>query len=180
MFWYLLVATVPGAVVGLLFEDYISTVFRNPMLIGIMLIVMGIILYLADRYAPAVKDLGRMGWKESILIGISQAFALVPGVSRSGVTMTAGRLLGFDRETTARFSFLLSTPIIVGAGLVQVNKLTPADFTVPFMAGIAVSAAVGYLAIKFLLRFLVTNSFSIFVIYRFILGTAVIMVSILR
>lgn len=180
MFWYLVVATVPGAAFGLLFEDYVSTVFRNPLLIGIMLIVMGIILYLADKYTPAVKEMGRMGWKESILIGISQAFALVPGVSRSGVTMTAGRLLGFDRETTARFSFLLSTPIIVGAGMLQVKHLTPADLTVPFITGVVASAVVGYLAIKFLLRFLVTNSFAIFVIYRFILGAAVIMVSILR
>lgn len=180
MFWYLVVATVPGAAVGLIFEDYIATVFRNPMLIGIMLIIMGIILYLADRYATALKDMRQVGLKESVLIGISQAFALIPGVSRSGVTMTAGRLLGFDRETTARFSFLLSTPIIVGAGLVHVFRLTPADFTLPFITGIAVSAVVGYLAIKFLLRFLVTNSFFIFVVYRFILGSAVVMLSILR
>ncbi|MFZ5631750.1 MAG: undecaprenyl-diphosphatase UppP [Bacillota bacterium] len=177
MFWYLVAATVPGAAFGFLFEDYISTVFRNPMLIGIMLIVMGIFLYLADRLAPAKKGLHQVGWKESIWIGISQAFAMIPGVSRSGITMTAGRLLGLDREASARFSFLLSTPIIVGAGLVQVNNLTPADFTVPFAAGIIVSAVVGYLAIKFLLRFLMTNSFAIFVIYRFIIGAGVILLA---
>ncbi|MCL6611951.1 MAG: undecaprenyl-diphosphatase UppP [Peptococcaceae bacterium] len=180
LFWYLMAATIPGAAFGYLFEDYISTVFRNPLLIGIMLIVMGIVLYVADRYAPAVKGLDRVGWKESIWIGISQALAMIPGVSRSGITMTAGRLLGLDRETSARFSFLLSTPIIVGAGLLQVNRLTPEDLTVPFVAGVLVSAAVGYLAIRFLLRFLVTNNFFIFVAYRFVLGSAVIALALIR
>lgn len=175
MFWYIIVATIPGGAFGLLFEDYISTVFRNPALIGAMLIAMGVALYLADRLAPAVRGLHQIGWKESILIGISQAAAMIPGVSRSGITMMTGRLMGFDRETSARFSFLLSTPIIVGAALVQFNKLTIADVTVPFVAGIIVSAVVGFLTIRFLLRFLVTNSFSIFVIYRFLLGTAVIL-----
>jgi len=180
MFWCLVVATIPGAAFGLLFEDYISTVFRNPLLIGVMLIIMGIILYLADHYAPALKGMDRVGWKESIWIGISQAFAMIPGVSRSGITMTAGRLLGLNRETSARFSFLLSTPIIVGAGLMQGRHLTPADLTGPFVAGVIVSAAVGYLAIKFLLRFLVNNNFFIFVIYRFILGLAVIFLFFIR
>ncbi len=180
MFWYMVVATVPGAAVGFIFEDYISTVFRNPQLVGVMLIVMGIILYVADKYSPAVKDLGGIGWKESVIIGISQAFALIPGVSRSGITMTAGRLMGFDRETAARFSFLLSTPIIAGAGLLHIVRLSPADFTMPFVAGILVSAVVGYLSIKFLLRFLVTNSFGIFVAYRLVLGSVVIAVSVLR
>lgn len=175
MFWYLVVATVPGAAFGFLFEDYIATIFRNPLLIAVMLILMGVILYLADRLAPSIKGMDRIGWKESLIIGISQAFALIPGVSRSGITMTAGRLLGLDRETSARFSFLLSTPIIVGAGVLQAHRLTPADLTVPFMAGVAISAVVGYLAIKFLLRFLVSNNFAIFTFYRFILGAAVIM-----
>lgn len=174
MFWYLVVATLPGAAFGYFLEDYVATVLRNPVLIGILLILMGIVLYVADRYSPAGKGMYQIGWKESFLIGVSQAFAVIPGVSRSGVTMTAGRFLGLDRETSARFSFLLSTPIIFGAGLVQFMDLTPADFTPPFITGIAVSALVGFIAIKFLLRFLVRNSFAVFVIYRFILGTAVI------
>lgn len=180
MFWYLVVATIPGAAFGYFLEDYVATVFRNPVLIGILLIIMGILLYLADRFSHAQKSLYHIGWKESFLIGVSQAFAVIPGVSRSGVTMTAGRLLGLDRETSARFSFLLSTPIIFGAGLVQFKDLTPADFTLPFLTGILVSGAVGFMAIKFLLRFLVTNNFLIFVIYRFILGTAVIALAIYR
>lgn len=180
MFWCLVVATIPGAAFGFAFEEYISTVFRNPILIGIMLIIMGFVLYLADRYFPSSKGMDQLGWRESIWIGISQAFAMIPGVSRSGVTMSAGRLLGLNRETSARFSFLLSTPIIVGAGLIQVRHLSPGDLTIPFVAGILVSAAVGYLSIKFLLRFLVTNNFFIFVAYRFILGAAVIALAAFR
>lgn len=180
MFWYLAAATVPGAAFGYLFEEQIATVFRNPMLIGIMLVVMGVVLYLADKLSPAVKTINHVGWRESILIGISQAFAMIPGVSRSGITMTAGRLLGLDRESSARFSFLLSTPIIVGAGVYQFKELTPADFTLPFFTGMLVSALVGYMAIKFLLRFLVNNSFSIFVIYRFIIGAGVVWLALAR
>ncbi|MFZ5597812.1 MAG: undecaprenyl-diphosphatase UppP [Bacillota bacterium] len=180
MFWYLVVATVPGAAFGYLFEDYVATIFRNPMLIGIMLIIMGVFLFLADNFSSSRKGLFEIGWKESLVIGLSQAFAIIPGVSRSGVTMTAGRLMGLDRETTARFSFLLSTPIIFGAGVMQFKDLTPSDFTVPFAVGVLVSAVVGFIAIKFLLRFLVTNSFGIFVVYRFILGAAVIALYLFR
>ncbi len=180
MFWYLVVATIPGVIFGLAFEDLIETVFRNPLLIGIMLIVMGVILYIADKRSPAIKDFSGIGWKESIMIGISQAFAMLPGVSRSGITMTAGRILGLNRETVARFSFLLSTPIIFGAGLMQGMKLTMADITMPFIVGVLVSAITGYLTIKFLLRFLVTHSFFIFVVYRFILGAVVVALFFMR
>jgi undecaprenyl-diphosphatase len=121
-----------------------------------------------------------MGLKESLLIGLSQAFALIPGVSRSGITMTAGRLLGLDRETAARFSFLLSTPIILGAGILNMRNLTPADLTFPFIAGVVVSALVGFSAIKFLLKFLINNNFTIFVVYRFILGAAIILLAFFR
>ncbi len=180
MFWYLVVATIPGAIFGLAFEEYIATVFRNPLLIGVMLIAMGIFLYIVDSKASAIKNFDDIGWRESMMIGISQAFAMIPGVSRSGITMTAGRMMGLDRETAARFSFLLSTPIIFGAGIMQGSKLTMADITIPFLSGILVSAAVGYLAIRFLLRFLVNNSFFIFVVYRFILGSAVIALYFIR
>ncbi|NTW06177.1 MAG: undecaprenyl-diphosphate phosphatase, partial [Peptococcaceae bacterium] len=146
MFWYLVVATIPGVAFGLYFEEYIATVFRNPLLIGIMLILMGVVLYIVDRSFPANKSFDKIGWGESIWIGISQAFAMIPGVSRSGITMTAGRVLGLNRETAARFSFLLSTPIIVGASLMQGSKLGLADITIPFIGGITVSAVVGYFA----------------------------------
>lgn len=150
------------------------------MLIGILLIAMGVILFIADKYSPAGKNLSRVGLKDSLLIGLSQAFALLPGVSRSGITMTAGRLLGLDRETAARFSFLLSTPIIFGAGILNLRNLSPDDLTLPFIAGVLVSALVGFAAIKFLLRYLVRNSFSIFVAYRFVLGAAIIALALYR
>ena len=115
MFWYLLVATVPGAAVGYLFEEQAETIFRTPLLIGALLIAMGIVLYWVDRRAASIKDIQSLSLSGSLLIGLSQAFAIIPGVYRSGVTMTAGRALGLTREAAARFSFLLSTPIIVGA-----------------------------------------------------------------
>ncbi|MCG8401822.1 MAG: undecaprenyl-diphosphate phosphatase [Firmicutes bacterium] len=180
MFWYLVLATIPGAAVGYLLEDQAETIFRNPLLIGIMLMVMGVFLHLADTRSPAIKKLKDMGLKESLLIGVSQALAILPGVSRSGITMTVGRLVGLTRETSARFSFLLATPIIAGAGLKKLSEITPADLTPAFLTGIVVSAAVGFLAIKFLLQYLVRFSYSVFVWYRLILGALVIMVYLIR
>lgn len=174
LFWYLVVATVPGAAIGYLLEEQAETVFREPLIIGVMLIVMGIILYLADSRSPAYKRLDDIGLGESIWIGFSQALAIIPGVSRSGITMAVGRMAGLDRETAARFSFLMSTPIIFGAGIMQLPKLTPADLNLPFLTGVIVSAVVGFLSIKFLLRFLTQHSFKIFIWYRMILGLAVI------
>jgi undecaprenyl-diphosphatase len=180
MFWYLVVATIPGVAFGLYFEEYIATVFRNPLLIAIMLILMGVVLYVVDLNSPAIKSFDKIGWRESIWIGISQAFAMIPGVSRSGITMTTGRLLGLNRETAARFSFLLSTPIIVGASLMQGSKLGLSDITIPFVVGIIVSALVGYFAIRFLLNFLVKNSFFIFVAYRMIIGSVIVALYLIR
>lgn len=174
LFWYLVVATVPGAAIGYMFEEQAETIFREPLVIGVMLIIMGVILYLADTRAPAYKKLEEVGLGESLWIGLSQALAIIPGVSRSGITMAVGRMAGLDRETAARFSFLMSTPIIFGAGVMQLPKLTPADLNLPFLVGVAVSAVVGFLSIKFLLRFLTRHSFGIFIWYRLILGAAVI------
>lgn len=180
LFWCLVVATVPGAAVGYLLEEQAETIFRAPLLIGIMLIVMGVILYLADKMAPARKNLQQVKFADGMWIGISQALAIIPGVSRSGITMTAGRMLGLERETAARFSFLLSTPIIMGAGLLKLKDLTPADFNAPFLTGVAVSAVTGFLAIKLLLSYLTRKNFGIFVWYRFILGSVVIAVALYR
>ncbi len=180
LFWCLVTATVPGAAVGYLLEKQAETIFRAPLLIGVLLIAMGVILYLADKLAPARKKLQQVKFSDGVWIGISQALAIIPGVSRSGITMTAGRMLGLDRETAARFSFLLSTPIILGAGLLKMKDLTPADLNTPFLTGVAVSALTGFFAIKLLLRYLTRNSFGIFVWYRFILGSVVIAVALLR
>lgn len=180
LFWCLVIATIPGALFGYLLEEQAETVFREPLLIGIMLMAMGVVLYLADTRAPAFKNLEDIGFRESLWIGLSQALAIIPGVSRSGITMAAGRAVGLDRETAARFSFLMSTPIILGAGVLQLPKLTPADLDASFFAGVITSAVVGFLSIKFLLRYLTRHSFGIFIWYRLILGATVVVLAILR
>jgi len=180
MFWYLVLATIPGAITGYMLEDMAETALRHPLLIGIMLMVMGVILHFVDTRSPATKKLPDMGLKETLLIGVSQALAIIPGVSRSGITMTAGRLFGLTRETSARFSFLLATPIIAGAGLKKLLEITAADLTIPFFTGVAVSAVVGFFAIKFLLQYLARFSYALFVWYRLILGTLVICVYLVR
>jgi undecaprenyl-diphosphatase len=132
LFWYLVLGTIPGGAVGFLFEKQAETVLRTPLLIGIMLIVMGIILYWVDRRAASIKRIESISLLDSLLIGLSQALAIIPGVSRSGITMTTGRALGMTREAAARFSFLLSTPIIVGAGLFKIKDLAAGDLNAAF------------------------------------------------
>ncbi len=180
LFWYLVVATIPGAAVGYIFEEQAETVFRTPLLIAIMLIIMGIILYWVDRRSTGRKSVKAISLADSLLIGLSQAFAIIPGVSRSGVTMTAGRALGLTREAAARFSFLLSTPIIVGAGLFKLKDIALGDINIAFITGVVSSAVVGFISIGFLLRYLTVRSFGIFAWYRFIAGAAVILLVLFR
>lgn len=180
LFWYLLAATIPGALIGFLLEDYAETLFRQPLLVGILLMLMGVLLYWADKSFPVRKKLAGVTFSDSMLIGLSQAFAILPGVSRSGVTMTAGRLMGLDRETAARFSFLLSTPIIAGAGILKFSELSLSDINTPFITGVLVSATTGFLAIKLLLKYLTRNSFGIFVWYRLIVGAVVVVLALIR
>lgn len=180
LFWYLLLATIPGAAIGYLFEEQAETVLRTPLLIGIMLIVMGIILYWVDRRSPSIKKIASVSLSDSLLIGLSQALAIIPGVSRSGITMTAGRALGLTRASAARFSFLLSTPIIVGAGLFKIKDLTPGDLNAAFLTGVVSSAVVGFISIGFLIKYLSQRSFAVFAWYRFIAGFAVIILALYR
>jgi undecaprenyl-diphosphatase len=180
LFWYLVLGTIPGAAVGYFFEEQAETIFRAPLLIGIMLIVMGIILYWVDRRAASIKTIESISLSDSLLIGLSQALAIIPGVSRSGVTMSAGRALGLTRESAARFSFLLSTPIIVGAGLYKIKDLTPGDLNAAFLTGVVSSAVVGFIAIGFLIRYLSQRSFAVFAWYRFVVGSAVIILALFR
>ncbi|MCL2336970.1 MAG: undecaprenyl-diphosphatase UppP [Firmicutes bacterium] len=180
LFWYLVLATIPGALTGFFLEDLAGTVLRNPLLIGILLMVMGVVLHWADTRSPAGKKLPDMRLKETFLIGLSQALAILPGVSRSGITMTTGRLLGLTREASARFSFLLATPIIAGAGLKKLTEISAADLTLAFIVGVAVSAVVGFLAIKFLLQYLSRFSYALFVWYRLLVGALVIVIYLLR
>jgi len=180
LFWYLVLGTIPGGAIGYLFEEQAETVLRTPLLIGVMLIVMGIILYWVDRRAASVKSIDSVSLLDSLLIGLSQALAIIPGVSRSGITMTAGRALGFTRASAARFSFLLSTPIVVGAGLYKMKDLSPGDLDAAFLTGVVSSAVVGFIAIGFLIRYLSQRSFAVFAWYRFVVGSAVIILALAR
>ena len=182
LFWYLAAASVPGGIAGFLLEKKAETVFRAPVLIAIMLIVMGGFLYWADRKSAKTTRINHIGFGTSILIGISQALAIIPGVSRSGITMATGLLLGLTREGTARFSFLLSTPIIFGAALVKLPHVMadPSVLSMDFMAGVLISCLTGIASIGFLLRYVQTKDFLPFVWYRFILGALVIVVVLAR
>jgi undecaprenyl-diphosphatase UppP len=182
LFWYLVLATIPGAAIGLLLEKKAETIFRNPVLIAIMLIALGIVLYWVDRKSSKKIEAENISLKTSFLIGLSQALAIIPGVSRSGITMTTGLFLGLTREGAARFSFLLSAPIIFGAALVKMPKViaNPSMINTSFIVGMIVSCITGLASIGFLLRYLQTKTFLPFVLYRFILGAIVIVVAFIR
>ncbi len=179
LFWYLAAASVPGAVAGFLLEKKAETVFRSPPLIAVMLIVMGVLLYWADRGGVKSIEMSGVTFKISVLIGLSQALAIIPGVSRSGVTMTAGLLTGMTREGAARFSFLLSTPIILGAAAVKLPHVlsNPSVVNAGFVWGMAVSCVAGIASIGFLLRYVQTKNFLPFAWYRFILGALVLVMA---
>jgi undecaprenyl-diphosphatase len=182
LFWYLVLATIPGAIMGLLLEEKAETVFRNPVLIAVMLIVLGVILYWADRKGRKLTDVNNISLGQSLMIGISQALAIIPGVSRSGITMTTGLLLGLTREGAARFSFLLSAPVIFGAGLIKVPDIlaNPGMINTPFLIGMLVSALSGAASIGFLLKYVQKKDFLPFVWYRFLLGSVVLLVALMR
>ena len=180
LLWLLVVASVPGAIFGFLFDDYAEHIFRNPLLIAFTLAIVGLILYLVDRYATHKKDIEHISTKDAVLIGISQAVAIIPGVSRSGATMTTGLALGLSREQAARFSFLLSTPIIFGAAIFKLPELLKAGITVPILVGILVAAISGYLAIKYMLKFIQKVGYAPFFWYRLALAGLIVVVYFLR
>lgn len=167
MFWFLVIATIPGGAIGFLLDHFAGDMLTQPIIIAIALIVMGIVLYFVDKNAKSKISYEKMGLKETFLIGLSQSLAFIPGVSRSGVTMTTGRLLGVDRESVAKYSFLLSTPIVAGATLYKFKDFV---FNLPFVIGIITSFIVGVFVIRFLLEYLKKGSFKGFAIYRVLLG----------
>ena len=174
---FLVVATIPGGIFGLLLEKKAETAFRNPALIACALIVLGILLWAADRFARADKPITHMTWRDAILIGVAQVFALIPGVSRSGSTITAGRALGYDRNGAAAFSFLLSMPIIAAAVILKVpHVMRESGMSLPLLVGVATSAISGWLAISVLLKFVSRHSYGVFAWYRVLLGVGVLAV----
>lgn len=171
---WVIVATIPGALAGYLLQDYAKTVFRTPALIGVMIIVMGIVLWAVDRFARYDRALETMTLKDAVIIGLAQMFAIVPGVSRSGSTITAGRAMAFSREGAAVFSFLMSLPIISAAVVFEGRHAVEHGITMPLVVGVAASAVSGWLAISVLLKFIARNSYGVFAVYRFIVGAAVL------
>ena len=177
--WYLVAATIPAAIVGVLFEEAIENVVRsNYVVIAIALAVMGIIIYLADKFSKETKTIKKITLKDAILVGCSQVFALIPGFSRSGTTIAAGRVLGLDRESAAKFSFFLSAPVVLGAVCLQLIKGTAFSVIAAnlgtFILGILVSFVIGLLCIKYLLKYLQKHNFKIFMIYRVVLAAVVL------
>lgn len=177
MGWYVIIATIPIGVAGLAFKDQIENGARNLYLIGTTLIVLGLVLLAAEKVGTKVRAIEDVRRPDAIWVGIAQALALVPGVSRSGSTITAGLFLGMEREAAARFSFLLSIPAIVLSGLFGLSELINGDSPVSYAAlTISTIAAfiVGYASIAFLLRYLTSHSTMVFVVYRVALGAVVI------
>ena len=179
--WYIIVATLPIGLLGFAFSDQIETGARNLYLIGTVLIVFALILLYADRVGRRDRTVEQLSVRDGILIGLAQSAALVPGVSRSGATMTAGLLLGLDRPSAARFSFLLAIPAVLASGLFQLGDVIRGSGGSSGDEGIAavalatvVSFVVGYAAIAWLLRYLATHSVGIFVGYRVLLGAGVL------
>ncbi len=172
---FLIFATIPAAVAGKLLEEKAETVFRAPALTATMLIVAGVLLWAADRFATRDRALTGMRARDAWLIGLAQVAALVPGVSRSGSTMTAGRALRFDRPAAARFSFLMSMPITAAAVLLKAPEAMRTEgLGVPVAVGVVTAAVSSWAAITFLLRYLTRHSFGVFALYRLVLGGAVL------
>ena len=180
MFWYIVAATIPGGIIGFILDKYAEDFLTKPLIIAIALIVMGIVLYFVDKNSKSETEYEYMTFKQTFLIGLSQALAFIPGVSRSGITMTTGRLMGVKRESTAKYSFMLSAPIVLAATVFKlgdfIEYFTVASTTgiIAFILGVLVSFIVGIIVIKFLLNYLKKGSFKIFAIYRVIVGLLVI------
>ena len=183
--WLLIAATIPAAIAGFLLNDIIEKSFREPGMVALTLVIGAVILWLADRWGARTKGIGDVSFPLAIGIGAAQALALVPGISRSGISISAARFAGLDREAAARFSFLMATPIIIGAAVFEVRKLATGEAGVPIelgplLVGMAASFIAGVLAIGALLRYLRTRSLTVFVVYRLVVAAVVVVVWLAR
>ena len=179
LLWFLAIATIPGAIAGKLLEHSAEDYFREHIfLIAGALIVVALLMWWGEKVSQFTKPLTRITFSDALVVGCAQATALIPGVSRSGSTITAGLFRNMTREAAVRFSFLLSTPLIAGAALLKAHELKkeglPAGMHMPFLVGVLVSAIVGYAAIAWLIRYLQSNSLKVFIVYRIVVGVIVI------
>ena len=180
LLWLLIAGTIPAGLAGLVFQKQAETTLRTPNVIGAMMIGIGLVLWFAERAGHRQKDLSHVSFVDSLSVGVAQALAVVPGVSRSGITIAAGLFRNLDRATAARFSFLLSTPVIAGAAAKDLWDLMrheggiPPEMRPAFLIGMAVSAVAGGLTIKFFLDYLKRRGLTCFVLYRLIFGIMII------
>ena len=179
LFLFLVAATMPAGIAGLALKDYVESVFRSPAVIGVMLIAVGLLIAYAEKVGRFRRDLGELSFRDAMVIGCAQAVALIPGTSRSGITMSTAMLMGVTRYSAARFSFLLSSPIILGAGAKAALDAfeeggIPPDQQTAFAVGVLASAVFGYIVIAVFLRFLQRSTMRAFVYYRVALGLAVL------
>lgn len=179
LLWFFVIATIPGAIAGKLLEHSAEDYFREHIyLIATALIVVALLMWWGEKVSQRTKPLTRISFADALIVGCAQATALIPGVSRSGSTITAGLFRNMTREAAVRFSFLLSTPIIAGAALLKAHELKkeglPAGMHMPFLVGVLVSAIVGYATIAWLIRYLQSNSLKVFIVYRIVVGVMVI------
>ncbi len=177
--WYIIIGTIPAGLAGLFLKDQIETVLRSPRIIAVSLIVFGLILLWAEVVGRKKRRMDHLNIIDAIVIGCAQAVALIPGVSRSGITITAGLFRNLERAAAARFAFLLSTPVIMAGGLLSAVDVykegLPQDMFWPFVAGFAASAVSGFIAIKYLLLFLSKRKVNVFVYYRIVVGILILL-----
>jgi undecaprenyl-diphosphatase len=179
--WLLVAATIPAAIAGFLLNDIIENNVREPGLVALMLVIGAAILWLADRWGARTKGVEDVTFPVSFVIGVAQAFALIPGISRSGISISAARFAGLDREAAARFSFLMATPVTAGAAIFELRKLATGEAGVtvslgPLLVGMFAAFVAGMLAIGLLLRYLRTRSLNVFVAYRLVVAAVVLVV----
>jgi len=182
--WLIVVGTLPAALAGFLWQDFFESLFSSPGWVAALLLVTGAILALSERLGKRQRSMGDLGWLDSVLIGLAQGMAIAPGISRSGATIAMGLLRGVKREAAARYSFLLATPIIFGAGLLQLAKLSRAEAVearLPtIIVGFLTAAVSGYLGIRFLLAYLQRGRLYVFAIYCWLVGTVSLTILLLR
>lgn len=183
VFWYIVIASVPGAIIGKLLEEKAEEAFRAPLLVASALGVFAIIFYLIDRFSGRKRNLQSLGLVDSLAVGISQAAAIIPGVSRSGATIACGLGMGLDRESSAKFSFLLSAPIIFGATILKLGdiaKMAGADGGPSLLLGFFASAVTGFMAIRYLLSYVKKHTFNIFIVYRILFSLTIFSIFFMR
>jgi len=174
LFLWIVLATIPTGLIGLIFKDWFETLFSKPKLVGVMLLVTGLVLWLTRFTKKEGRPIGKMGWIDSILIGMAQGMAIIPGISRSGATISTGLFCGLDRELSGKFSFLLSIPAILGATLLEFRKIGSVQELGTILIGTIVAFGVGIFSLTFLLKINKIGKISYFSYYCWIIGFTII------